>query len=746
MEKGIFNYIGDNHKTLPEEVFQHPENVRILLLTSNSIQILPAVIGRLVNLEKLDLSSNQLSELPPEIGQLRKLRYLDLSDNQLETIPEVIGELKDLQVLDLSYNQLPKLPPSLGKLEKLEKLRLRRNHIEDLPLDLANYFLAAGNLKELDLRDNPVEKNLPKNINQLSSGLEKLQTHVDQTISRSFLSEVKIVFMGGGERGKTSLINRLLNRDDETRTTMGIDIYEVGKSSEGKKKDIQRKFWKTREGKPQIKVNIWDFGGQRVQHDIHRFFLSHRTLYVIVTSGQAIDSGGPDGIEYWLRHLRPLSEKAEEKKSPIVVVVNKIDREYILVDEDRLAAKVPKVEVRDYVYTSTMPDYNHTIEILKEKLQLHLYELQDSEVAIPTYWLEVRDNINEQKKLGKHYITFDELEAIVNQVVKKKIERPEICKLIDTLNNVGVIVKFEKNREEIFILDPNWIVLAVYQVMLHPAVKEHHGIVSVNLIEQKLILDGHFFDYSTREDKKRILELMRIHDLCFPLTDDEEPQFLIPYYLESKEPPFSLDPRLAEDIPLKLRFNYHESNDKDFTDFIDSVIWQFIARNYEYIQDRRAHCWKYGVYLSNFENTPWQQCVAKLFKDKYEKEIHLEIYGPSDAKHILLREIREKLETINEMIVNEIIKCEIPVTQHWIGYEDLIQARESGRTSIYLPGMGADIDVQKELAPYEGPAQPTEADLQKIQLRQFLEKCPPARINELFEREERLWQRLKKID
>ena len=55
---------------------------------------MPAEIGQLAALTKLNLDQNKLTSVPAEIGQLTELKELNLRDNLLTSVPDAIRELR----------------------------------------------------------------------------------------------------------------------------------------------------------------------------------------------------------------------------------------------------------------------------------------------------------------------------------------------------------------------------------------------------------------------------------------------------------------------------------------------------------------------------------------------------------------------------------------------------------------------------------------------------------------------------
>ena len=192
------------------------------------IEILPPEIGQLSNLKELYLSNIHLSKLPPEIYKLSKLEILDIGFNQLKKLNPEIGQLTNLRKLFLNDNRLTNLPPEIGKLSKLEVLSLRHNYLSQIPIELGN----LSNLRTLYLANNLNLVDPPPEI--LSKGTEVVVDYFRQKLEQGqdSLYEAKLLIVGEGEAGKTSLAKKIEDEgyylDRNEASTEGIDVIRWG--------------------------------------------------------------------------------------------------------------------------------------------------------------------------------------------------------------------------------------------------------------------------------------------------------------------------------------------------------------------------------------------------------------------------------------------------------------------------------------------------------------------------------------
>jgi internalin A len=148
-------------------------------------------------------------------------------------------------------------------------------------------------------------------LKQLPSEFESASV-IDTTEFASHLAfgkrprnEAKMIFIGRGGVGKTCLVNRLVNDrfNGHEKATEGISITQWNVELN----DIE-----------EVKLNIWDFGGQEIMQGTHQFFLTKQALYILVL---AVRDGHEDQeAEYWLKLVESFGGD-----SPVVVALNKID-------------------------------------------------------------------------------------------------------------------------------------------------------------------------------------------------------------------------------------------------------------------------------------------------------------------------------------------------------------------------------------------------------------------------------------
>jgi internalin A len=618
---------------------------------------LPAEIGQLTNLTMLDLSNNQLTSLPAEIGQLTNLTMLDLSNNQLTSLPAEIGQLTNLTMLDLSNNQLTSLPAEIGQLTNLTMLDLRHNQLTSLPAEIRKF----AKLEMLDLRKNNIE--FPPEILDKYDDAQSIISYFIWILDgkRKQISETKILVVGQGSVGKTSLIKRmtLATFDPQEIKTDGIaiDHWQVEN-----KTDIENIT-------AEIALHLWDFGGQEIMHATHQFFLTKRSLYLLVLDSRLTQE--ENRVEYWLKIIQSFGGE-----SPVLIVGNKIDQHPLDIDRTGLQKKYPNI----VGILETSAATGAGIEELKATLAEQVNNLPHVRDMLPETWFTVKTKLEE---LGKqsNFITHDKyLELCAeNEVSDETSQRT----LIGFLHDLGVVLHFQDDPrlEALGILNPQWVTNGVYKILNSHALFQNKGVLTVSMLDEILNLPEY-----PRGKRLFIVDMMKKFELCYDIEPDKT--FLVPDLLPKDQP--------------DLKFNGVPAFEYAYPVLPSSVITRFIVRMNQKIDD--GFVWRTGVVLKIGENK------ALVKADIEDRKITIAIDGVEHTRRDALSAIRFQLDEIHASIKGLNAEKFVPIPgAESQRYEFLLQLEHDGVKILPVPGKNGSkpimLDISQLLSGIESEAQ-----------------------------------------
>lgn len=401
----------------PETMSVQPQQTsNILDVSADKAINFEYVISQAKDIHYLYISSNELSTLPPSIGLLKDIEEIDASNNRIQILPVFMAELVNLQTLDLSLNQLRKFPDAISRLPKLENLGFRCNQLTSLPKEINNL-----KLKTLDLRNNPLP--IPPEILEKTSEPQSILNYYFSIVDAKTkpLNEIKLVLIGQGSVGKTSLVRKVTQDafDYKETKTEGISINHWHVEFHSQRKNQPSK----------IQFNIWDFGGQEIMHATHQFFLTKRSLYLLVLDSRLTQE--ENRIEYWLKIIQSFGGE-----SPVLLVGNKIDQHPLDIDRTGLQKKYPNI----VGILETSAATGAGIEELKQAITWQVNNLPHVRDLLPETWFTVKTKL---EGLGResNFITHDKyLELCAeNEVSDETSQRT----LIGFLHDLGVVLHFQ---------------------------------------------------------------------------------------------------------------------------------------------------------------------------------------------------------------------------------------------------------------------------------------------------------------
>jgi internalin A len=616
-----------------------PEGVRRLTrlqsLTLNhlGLKTLPEWIAQL-HLVALSAFGNALSGLPP---LPRSLESIDVSHNPLERLPTVLLDLSSLRHLDVAYCWIREIPEDILSLPRLESLVCYGNPLESPPAEVADKGLQA-------IRD---------------YWRQRADTGVD------YLCEAKLIILGEAGAGKTSLARKIEDPGYQLRereqSTEGIDVIgyrfetAVRAREEGKERMLPRTF----------QVNIWDFGGQEIYHTTHQFFLTRRSVYVLVCDDRKEDTD----FSYWLHAVEMLSDG-----SPLLIVQNQKQDRTRDINAGSLRARFSNLR-------GVLPvnlDTNRGLDGAVQSIRRELEGLPHVGVGLPATWKRVREALERDPR---DYLPLAEYLEICQQ--HGFTRREDKLQLSGYLHDLGICLHFQDDPllKNTVILKPSWGTDAVYRVLDDAEVIAARGRFTRRQLDRIWSEEK----YAGMQDE--LLGLMMKFQLCYALESGRE--WIAPQLLSSEQPSYRWEPAGG----LVMRYEYA---------FLPKgIVTRLIVALHRLIAGGTL-VWKTGVVLERDGNR------AEVLEEYAQRRIRVRVSGPDPRG--LLAIVDEQLDRLHasfprlqyeKYLPCPCSECREKAEPYEFAFEKLVK-RAGKRTSIQCHDSGEMIDAERlvrEIAP-----------------------------------------------
>ncbi|EGR3108113.1 hypothetical protein DNG97_05820 [Vibrio parahaemolyticus] len=463
------------------------------------------------NLSELHITNREINIDIDKNWRHSSLAMLNASESQLDNI-DFLGSFPNLERLHLSDNNIYSLEP-LIKLEKLKHADLSHNNIIDIPPELSEVFEFEteyrhykNDEKRIIISNNPL---ISPPIEIVERGQKAIKPYFDSMLGNiEELNEAKIVFLGNGEVGKTSLMKALIGEkfNDKEKTTHGINIkkYSV---------PINERF--------SVDASIWDFGGQQIMHATHQLFLSRRCVYVLVINDRKDDLQQDQKIEYWLQQVQTYGGD-----SKVIIVRNKIDEfDVNNLQEGKLKEKFPNLLKVEGVSCAE----GTGIDKVRKLINAQVAQLPMRKVKLASNWIQVKNEIKALSYERDHL----PLSAFTEICCKHGIHDKEAqTTLRHLLHDLSVIIAFEELADfDMGILNPHWITDGIYAIINSTVLATNNGYIKLPEVQQEL--DNTYPDKYTGK-ARFIIESMIQFELCHPVGSSQSKTYLVPNLLPTE--------------------------------------------------------------------------------------------------------------------------------------------------------------------------------------------------------------------
>ncbi|WP_256371708.1 COR domain-containing protein [Flavobacterium sp. YO12] len=418
------------------------------------------------------------------------------------------------------------------------------------------------------------------------------------------------MFVGDGELGKTSLMKKIIGLPfTKEETTHGIN----------------KKSWNEikNSNNEEIKVNLWDFGGQHIQHSLHQFFLTEKVVYILL-----LNPRNDTNAMYWLEQIDKLG-----KDSEILIVYNwknaKDKESHTSKNFYELRKTYPKL--REPFLLSCKEGEN--FDSFKKELIKTILSQKDLLVQYPLNWFDIKKELEKDVTVNKNYIAYNEYDTICkNNEYTNEANKKNLLKQLD---KIGSIVFFDKPiLNDLQVLNPDWITTGAYSIITSEITNDKKGHLNykdLNAIfkEEKSLFANKEIKLQYKEkDFQFIIALMTEYDLCVE-NPFEKNEYLIPCAFEGEKP---------------KQFDVYKENSKQYRFTFESafemlIMYRFMARNIsKCIKDGY---WQSGIVIKD----PHSETYALVETNQYSKIINFWISGANIRE--LWEVLRSHIKDIN---------------------------------------------------------------------------------------------------
>ncbi|MEA3212600.1 MAG: internalin [Chthoniobacter sp.] len=356
-------------------------------------------------------------------------------------------------------------------------------------------------------------------------------------------------------------------------------------------------------------------------HATHQFFLTQRSLYLLVLAGRA---GGEDTeAEYWLQLVESFAGE-----SPVIVVLNKISEHPFDLNRRALRQKYPSI--REFVRIDCKDGQG--LDELHAAIRREVDRLDGLRTKFPGPWFKIKDYLASMAERGENFLSYEDYAQLCAK--HGETDAAAQSQLAGYLHSLGIALNFKDDPrlQDTHVLSPHWVTNGIYKILNWPELEARKGIMKradlMGLLDNKAYpRDKHGF----------LLDLMKKFDTCFEFPDDRECRFFVPELLDKQEPVQTGQFDCADTLEFEYHYNY----------IPEGLLPRFIVRTHALSEGRPR--WRTGVILKFEENE------AMVKADTQARKVHISVAGKHEGRRRLLAVIRSDFERIH----NDIKKLEV---------------------------------------------------------------------------------------
>ncbi len=611
-----------------------------------------APLASLASLQLLYIARTPVSDLAP-LAHLASLKFLHLSDTQVGDLAP-LANLTSLESLDVARTPVSDLAP-LANLASLKMLNVSDTQVGDLAplLELVRRGLPVKWSSQSWKSDGIYVENCP-----LTNPPQAIAAQGNEAILNYFterarggvdhLYEAKMLVLGEGGAGKTSLIRRLYQPEAPLPaakdTTRGIEIC---------KREFKLKNGRT------FRLNVWDFGGQQIYHATHQFFLTGRSLYVLLDDTRKdYKSVSDEGFRYWLELIEVFGGH-----SPTLIFQNEKDGRTKAIDFRGIVQQYDNVKE---LFGGNLERAN-AADRVRDAIEYFAANLNHIGEELPAKWIEVRAEI-ERVAAARPYVPVEEYFNIYGRHLE--FDETKALHLSRYLHDLGVFLHFQDDPllKRTVILQNEWVTTAVFRVLDDEVVKKELG--RFDHKDCARLWKGTGYDYMHPE----LLALMQNFELCYALRDFNPPAWLAPQLLPPTKPEKLVGWARPGDLILRYKYDFLPKG----------MISRLTVRQHRFVRNPEM-AWVTGVLFEQdstavlVEVLPGGDEIEVRSRGTEDKALLIVISSDLDAMNDSFKGLHEK---VHKRIPCNCTTCRSAASPHFYEHKELLTRKERGKRTI----------------------------------------------------------------
>ncbi|MFI5927976.1 COR domain-containing protein [Micromonospora sp. NPDC051543] len=500
-------HLDNNQLTALPDAVAAWTRLAVLYLNGNQLTALPDTVAAWTALADLHMRTNRLIALPDAVAGWTALVNLDLYDNRLTALPDAVAAWTALADLHLGRNQLTTLPDAVPAWTSLTGLYLQDNELTALPDAIGR----LAELRTLVVGDNPLP---PEVLAAEAEGMEALLAFLRNVATDGIpISEAKLLFVGAGEAGKSSLLGALRGEPWRDRhQTQGMDIKSLVVTHAGR----------------EITLNGWDFGGQQAYQPAHQLFFSAPAVYVVVWKPRPGVAAGM--VESWIAMI---AHRAPDARVLVVASHGGPTSRADAIDEQHLKQRFGDLIIGFHEVDSAVPD--DRLEALREAISVAAGTLPHVHRNYPASWQRTIEVVIAD---GQQVIDYRDFETVAEA---QGLTAAQARALAGNAHHLGKWIYYADDDAlaAFVILQPDWLNVAIAAVLDSRDAVDALGLVPHRMLGRlwgaAQAPDGTRY---TREQQRLFLALMGRFELTYQVSSDasREPVSLIAQLVPAAQP------------------------------------------------------------------------------------------------------------------------------------------------------------------------------------------------------------------